>query len=574
MLLAVERVGADVAALTRLMASQPAEVAAHVDIDSATAAIAVRVSALGSNLDQLRLSLLAGLDRATERLDQPVWLPQLQAKLSEAAQAPEDEVGPALAELIATVAGLADGVQAGAAVADALEHMGGRLAAIEAAAAQVAGDARLLVDRVTPLPDRLGAIAVQIDRMTPLARAGDDVGSLLGQLNRVGGGLEVVLARLAGGEDRSATGARVSVEDGGDDEDQRFEAVVDVLAGVTRRQDEVSAAIASVLDQVRGPMGVDAVLDRMEQRERSLAARLDRIDSELRRRTEGPDASAEASPKPDPETARVLRNVAELVERQERTFGARLDRLGAEVRGIADASVPAADAGNAEKAALQAVLSRLNEQEGAIASNLEWVGSRLAEVAAHLVPDEVPAIDTVSEPARDERIDGLVEALTSLDRRQDELSEAIAAVLDHVRRPVADEGAAQRAEEGERYLDARFDRIEAELRQARDAAPDDEAGRALLAAVDSIAANTANLARVVESTAERLELRLTAVEDGLEASARAADQLIASSPSEAEIAALRLAELRAERAHVQARLQEERLLAAQAYDDDAYYDDP
>ncbi len=523
LLLAIERVGADVAALTRLLAAQPAEVAAHVDIDSATAAIGVRVSALGSNLDQLRLSLLAGLDRATERLDQPVWLPQFQAALSEAARAPTEDVGPALAELVNTVAGLTDGVRAGAAVGDALEHVGQRLAAIEAAAAQVAGDARLLVDRVTPLPDRLGAIAVQIDRLTPLARAGGDVGSLLGQLDRVGERLNVAV-----------------------DEDERFEAVVDVLAGVTRRQDEVSAAIASVLDQVRGPMGVDAVLDRMEQRERSLAARLDRIDSELRRRVEGPSAFTEASPKPDTETARALRGVLEVVERQERTVAARLDRLDAELRAIADA-VPAAGARMAEESesgqVLDSLLDRIEQQDRAISSQLEWVGSRLSEVADHLMPAEPPPVDP--SPAL------LLAAV-----------EAAAANTANLAGLV--ESTAER-------LEVRMAAVEDGLGRA-EPPPADTGPASLLAAVEAVAANTANLAGLVESTAERLESRLSAVEEGLDASVRASSQPAVRSPSEAEVAALRLAELRAERAHIQARLQEERLLAAQSYDDDAFED--
>jgi hypothetical protein len=675
-LLAVERVAADVAALSRALAAQPEEVAARLDVDAATAAIGVRVGALGSALDQLRLSMLAALDRATDRLDAPLWLPAVQAALAEVTPPPEGpewlpglhvaiadvgsrldrprwladllaaldeaasrldrprwladlqaavaDVGPrldapawladlqaglaplaadherlqaAVAQLAAVersmaertggepvleaiarldpgerlakveraVADLADGVRAGAAVGDALEDLGHRLAAIEDAAGRVADDARLLVERVAPVPDRLSAIASQVDRITPLARAGDQAGSLFDRLDHVGGSLVEVIALLRA---RGATPV--------DEVEERFEGVVDVLAGVTRRQDQVTAAIASVLDQVRGPKGVDAVLERMEQRERSLAARLDRIDAELRRtHAAGPGSTAEATAKPDTEAARALETVTAMVEQQERVLAFRLDQIEAELQRLREATTGAQ--ADDQGLALEAVLERMDRQEQTVATHLDWVGERLSEVAAHLVP--VAVASDAAANREDERFEAVVERLAAVARRQDDLAAAFAGSSEEARSPVGIAAVFDRMEQRERSLAARLDRIDAELRRVSQgapagagpvtasAAPEGGQDEALAASVESIATTTADLATLIESTADRLDRRLARVESGLGATPTV-PRAAARPTTSPEDAALRLAELRAERAQVQARLQEERLLAAQTWDDE------
>jgi hypothetical protein len=720
MLLAIERVGADVTALGRALASQPEEVAARLDVDAATASIGVRVGALGSALDQLRLSLLASLDRTTERVDAPVWLPSIQAALADigprldepawaaglpdslgelqrsiaalsvelersVADAPgsarvveaiaalgidqrldvlsavvariaedhrldeltttvariadddrldrldqltatvariadddrldqltatvariaddnsldqlsatvariadDDRIdsvlaavaaadpGSRLASLERSVAELADGVRAGAAVGDALEQLGQRLASIEDAAARVADDARILVERVTPVPDRLSAIASQVDRITPLARAGDQAGSLFDRLDQVASGLAELLR------------ARAGSSGGEDGDDERFEGVVDVLSGVTRRQDQVTAAIASVLDQVRGPKGVDAVLERMEQRERSLAARLDRIDGELRRQSVagGERPTDEGTARPDAETTRALETVV-----------LRLDQIDAELRGLRETS--AGDSAGAPL--LKAVLERMQQQERTVGRHLDWVGERLAEVASHLVPDEGRPAEDRLEAVADlvagvaQRQDELASALTALAEdgrdprhvadelaavahRQDELAAAIASLVDQVRGPIAVDAVFDRMEQRERSLAARLDRIDIQLRRRGEGAPTggdqaellpDDAAASLAASVEAIAAVTENLAALVESTTSRLDRRVAGLETTL-GEVRAQPVAPASTPpaASAEDAALRLAKLRAERAEVQARLQEERLLAARAWEDE------
>jgi len=198
-----------------------------------------------------------------------------------------------LDDLVGTLASLAEGVRAGAAVADALEQVGERMAALETTAAQLAEGVRALNERVAPLPQRIGAIAVQVDRLTP------------------------------GG---SPPGRAQSVVFDQEAEDRRLEAVVEVLTGVTRRQDEVAAAIGAVLNQVRGPMGVDAVLGRMEQRERSLAGRLDRIDAELRRSSELPISSSPGSEVGGAERSNsVVEGLVHLSRRQDE-LGVAMDR--------------------------------------------------------------------------------------------------------------------------------------------------------------------------------------------------------------------------------------------------------
>ena len=408
---AVERLGADAAALSHPWAAQPQRVApagdraagADDELRQSLVGLAThveqsleRVATLSSTLEQLRLSVLAGLDRTIDRFDRPAWLPQLQAAITEDRR---------LDELVETVGSLGDGVRATAAIADVLEGVGERLAAFEAAAERVTETVRGLEARVAPLPERLTAVAAQVDRLTPLARAADEAGSLLGQLDRFSEG----------------------------------------LAGVSRGQDEVTAAIASVLDQVRGPMGVDAVLDLMEQRERSLVARLDRIDSELRRRAEQPPgSSAEARPRPD------------------------------------------------ESVALRAALDRLDQQERAVAVQLERVGQRLVEVAgretaggARREAGPTPA----AAAAASEPPGPVIEVLAHLARRQDDLATAI-------------------------------------------------------------------------------DRRLSAIETRLGAAAAAEPRPAPAPSASAQAAARRLAELRAERARVQAHLRDERLLAARSWPDE------
>ena len=337
---AIERVDADVAALSRLMAAQPEEVAARIDVDAATTAVAVRVGALGSALDQLRLSLLAGLQRTIDRLDQPSWLPELHAALRQLSSPRErDELRQDLSELAARVEravvdqpgvlaaiadlaadrrlegltavvnSLSERVGAGAAVADALEYLSERLTAVEATAERVGAGSRALAERLAPLPDQLGAIAAQIDRITPLARVGDEAGSLLGRLDRVSAGLEEVVAQI------SAAGLPLPERaSGADGHDARsFEAVVEALADVTRRQDEVAAVITRVLDQVGRPPDVEAVVNRMEQQERALAGRLDRIDGELRRGRDMPNRSSAGATSDE---GRALRAALDRLEQQ------------------------------------------------------------------------------------------------------------------------------------------------------------------------------------------------------------------------------------------------------------------
>lgn len=331
-LLAVDRLAADVAALGRALAAQPEELAARLDVDAATAAIGVRVGALGAALDQLRLSLLAALDRAADRMDAPTWLPDLQGALGDLRRAlPAAEV-----------------LGAGAAVADALDELG-----------------------------------------------------------------------------------------------ERFEGVIDVLAGVARRQDQVSAAVASVVDQVRGPRTIDAVFDRMEQRERSIAARLDRIDAGLRQR--GSAGAGSSAGVPDPEQRLV--DLLSRIEEREQALAARLDRIDLDLRRLG--------------AGASAVRARAGAGEG----------------------------------------------------------------------------------------------------------PDDGAAGSLATSVEAIATITEGLARLVESTAERLDRRLARVEADL-AAATSPEPDTARTAAVTEDAALRLARLRAERAQVQARLQEERLLAGRTWKDE------
>ena len=824
-LLAVERVQGEVAALSRAVAATPEEVAARLDVDAAAAAIGVRVSALGSALDQLRLSLLAALDRTGDRLesppwladlqsvlvglgrrfDAPVWMPELQGALAglgspgageaQGRQAAAEislalERSPRLEELAATVASLrndsrlddvvravtqlAEGIRTGNEVAEALDHLGERLGAIEAAAAGAAREANALATRVGSVPERLSAIASQVDRITPLARVGDRAGTLFDRLDRVTSGVEEVVGLLQAG----GAGGR----DDEEHDDARFEAVVDVLSGVTRRQDEVTAAVGSMLDQIRSPKGLESVLERGEQRERSLAARLDRIDDELRRLIER--GSLDIAPQ-----ASVLEAVRSTVERQEQELAARLERIDLELRRVGEAAeestggrleelsaavanlgsdsriddvaaavaeladgvragaavadaldglgerlsaieaagdraaqetralaeqvasvperlgviavqvermIPAGRSGDeaetlfgqldrvaagvdqairllsarealaiddrldqlsttvtrlagdpgdrltridqrldglveelreagatgeeeedddrfeglvdvlsgvtrrqddvaaavaemldqvrsptgeatafggagraTEETArmLDTVLDRVQQQEQTIAEHLDWVGDRLAAFAAQLAPGL--AGDGWPE---DEGV-GMAAVLDRMSRRQDELAAAISELVDQGRDPTATNAVFDRMEQRERSLAARLDRIDLELRRRAAAgggdspeAADESVVASLPESVDEVATVTSNLVGLVEDLAARLDHRLSNVEASLSGGRRSPSAAARPSPS-SEVAALRLAEIRAERAQVQARLQEERLLAAEAEDE-------
>jgi len=401
-LLAVERVGADVNALSRALATQPEEVAARLDVDAGTASIVLRVSALGSALDQFRLSLLAAIDRTADRLDAPAWLPDLQAAVdpthhlarleqtiarlandprldAPAADIAVSDPADRLARLEPTVGQLADGVSARVAIADALDQLGGRLASIEDAAVRVAQDAHVLLERVDPVPERLSAIAMQVERIMPPARAGDQAGSLLDHLDRVGARVDEAVSLLRARASRSAEQAR--------DDHTRMGAVIDALGGVSKRQEEVTAAVASAVDQVRGPKGVESVLDRMDHRERLLVARLDHIDNELRRQAAraaepvptGPvswdpaDRSAVQSLVTSVEAmAAVTENLGRLVEATAARLEERLSRVEAAIDQAAAQPAPSEPAGPSAAATLAALrLAELRSERAQVRARLE-----------------------------------------------------------------------------------------------------------------------------------------------------------------------------------------------------------
>ena len=159
--------------------------------------------------------------------------------------------------------------------------------------------------------------------------------------------------------------------------------------------------------------------------------------------------------------------------------------------------------------------------------------------------------------------------LDRMSRRQDELAAAISDLVEQGRGPTATNAVFDRMEQRERSLAARLDRIDLELRRRPESGSGGEDGSeiaTLAASVDEVAVVTSNLAGIVEDLAERLDHRLSSVEASLGDAQRSPAVPRRPSPS-SEVAALRLAELRAERAQVQARLQAERLLAAETRDD-------
>jgi len=701
-----EAARADTASVTGLLAAQPDRLARH--LDDATLAVTTHLDALGGTLDQLRLTFLDVLGRTTDRIDQPAWLPALQERLGELAAPASAGSYPALGEvgakldrlaadprldgLTAAVTDLGQEVRAGSGVADAL---GGRLAAVEAAAAQAGEEARLLIERVTLLPDRLGAIAAQVDRLTPLARAGDEAGSLVGQLDRLNGGLDRVMDRLTAAAEATTGPGPDSPEDG------RLAPIVEALAGVTQRQDEVTSAVAAFLDQAQGPKSVDSVLDRMEQRERSLAARLDRIDASLRTRSPGGPLD-EGAGALDAERSQLLDALLQAVRRQEQTFAdrleqpvwlpalqeqlkslaalagpdlasgaqvpsalgeldAKLNRLAADPRldgltaavtdlgerlpvgsDVADAiealairltAIEAADARAAEEARdltervapvadrLGAIaaqvdrltpLARVGDEAGSLVGQLDRVGAGLDQVMVHLSA----SADTSArrdEGADAERLDGVVEMLTGVARRQDEVTAAVASVLDQAQGPKSVDAVLDRMEQRERSLAARLDRIDAQVRAlgARPAPDANSAGPPLDAVLRRLEEQEQAVARQLDWVGDRLaevaahllptqadesmrsaggpvpDDRLEVVVEALTGIARRQDQLATRfsalaaqrqavpaplPPPAKEAAERRLAELRAERAQVKVRLEQERLLASQAWEDDPIED--
>ncbi|MEJ7764197.1 MAG: hypothetical protein WKF86_01760 [Acidimicrobiales bacterium] len=272
---------------------------------------------------------------------------------------------PRLEDVVAAQSSLAEGVRAGGAVAGALEQMSDRLAALDAVVDRLSRDTEVVARTVAPLPERLGAIAAQIDRAatSPPAPTGHEAGA------------------------------------DGDADDRRLEAVVDVLAGVTRRQDEVATSIGAVLNQVRGPMGVDAVLDRMEQRERALAARLDRIDAELRRQSE---LAGSTSPVSEMGAAERLNSVVEgvvHVSRRQDELAAAIDRRLSAIEGAVNAigsrdRQSASQSTSAEVAALR--LAELRAERARVQAHLQE--ERL--LAAQSFEDEYEN-DEVEDPAAD-----------------------------------------------------------------------------------------------------------------------------------------------------------------------------
>jgi len=535
---------ADFNALARAVAASPEAVAARIDVDGAAAGVARRVDALGSALVQLRLSLLASLERNGARLDEPPWLKSLEATLAELASGDR----PASASV-------------------ASNDLGERLAALEFATGTVAADGRLLVERVGPLPDLLAAMAAQLDRLTPLARSAGDAGSLLGQLTRVSKGLEQVLAHV----DSGAFGARPPAHPEGLDEVVKFQAVLDMLAGVIRRQDQVATAVTSLLEQLNGPTGVVAAITRMAQRERAVDLRLNRIDGGPEARSASPDSRAVEVARPDDD--RVQAAVLQALELQEEAFASRLDRLDATIRALDDQAKAAPPV---PSPTLELVLQRLDQQERTIAMRLEWVGDRLAEVAVHLVtpaePAEEAAEPTGLGPAVEQRLDAVRDVVAGLSRHQEALTANLSRLVAQIPPPPDPSASAV----GSR-LDAVHDVVTGLGRHQE--------------------ALTANLSRLVaqippppDPSVSGVGSRLDAVRDAVAGLGRRQEALTANvarlvaqippppDPSVSAVAARRLEKLRKERVHVQVRLQEERLLAAQStstepLDDDDFDDD-
>jgi len=393
------------------------------------------------------------------------------------------------------------------------DDLGERLAALEFATGTVAADIRLLVERVGPLPDCVAAMAAQIDRITPLARSAGDAGSLLGQLDRVGTRLEQVLSHLGG--DALASGPPARSE--GLDEVVKFQAVLDMLAGVIRRQDQVATAVASVLDQLNGPTSVVTAITRTAQRERTVDLPLDRIDAGTAALSES--RAVEVTRAADD---RLSAAVMKALELQEEAFAGRLDRLDTTIRALADQSRPATPVPGPT---LESVLQRLDQQEQAISRRLEFVGDRLAEVAVHLVAAEEPAEQTGLASGVLERLDAVRDAVTGLSRHQEALPATLARLVAQSPPPSPDPSVSA---VGSR-LDAVRDAVTGLARRQE--------------------ALTANVTRLVAQIPPPPD------------------------PSASAAAARRLEELRNERVRVQVRLQEERLLAAQGWSDDPLDED-
>jgi len=418
---------ADVNKLARVVAASPEAVAARIDVNGAAAGVSRRVDALGSALVQLRLSLLASLERTGARVNEPPWLAPLQ---------------------------------------------------------------------------------------TTLTLSAGDTGSLLGQLARVSTGLEQVLAHL----DRDAFATRAPDRPEDLDDSVKFQAVLDMLAGVIRRQDQVATVVTSLLEHLNGPTGVLSAITRMAQRERAVDLRLDRIDAGPDTRSASPESRAVEVARPDDD--RVQAAVLRALELQEEAFAGRLDRLDATIRTLADQANAAAPGPGPT---LELMLQRLDQQERATARRLEWVGDRLAEVAVHLVtaaepPEQAPE-PTGLGPAVEERLDAVREVVTGLSRHQEALTANLSRLVDQIPPPPDPSASA---------VGSRLDSV-------RDA-------------LDRLArrqeALTANVARLV--------VQIPPPPD----------------PSVSANATRRLEELRNERILVQVRLQEERLLAAQSWSDE------
>jgi len=535
---------ADVNALARAVSASPEAVAARIDVGGAAAGVARRVDALGSALVQLRLSLLASLERTGAKIDEPPWLNSLQATLAELASS----VRPASAGV-------------------ASNDLGERLAAVEFATGTVAADARLLVERVGPLPDRLAAMAAQLDRLTPLARSAGDAGSLLGQLARVSTGLEQVLPHV----DSGAFDAQPAAYPEGLDDVVKFQAVLDMLAGVIRRQDQVATAVTSLLEQLNGPTGVVAAITRMAERERAVGLRLDRIEAGPEARSGSPDSRAVEVARPDDD--RVQAAVLQALELQEEAFVGRLDRLDATIRALDDQAKAAPPAPGPS---LELVLQRLDQQERTMAMRLEWVGDRLAEVAVHLVTAAEPAEEPAEEAAEpsglypdvEQRLEAVGDVVAGLSRHHEALTANLSRLVAQIP-PPPDPSAA--AAVGTR-LDAMHDVVTGLSRHQE--------------------ALTANLSRLVaqippppDPSAAAVGARLDAVRDAVAGLGRRQEALTANvarlvaqipplpDPSVSAVAARRLEKLRNERVRVQIRLQQERLLVAQSTSTDPLDDD-
>jgi hypothetical protein len=267
---------------TRLSAqvdAMPDTIAARLGIEASNAAIGLRIGGLASAIEQAKLAGQAGAEQTRAAIEEPDWLHRLLVRLDAIDRSIHavDEADAAHRQ----------------AVEEQLDELAERLEAIETASRTRDAEAppRALYERLGVLAEQIRTVADVDERTKAILERVDvpsDGGRLVQELQSLADAVAQVLQASALERDRHQSAVdvlRTEIAALGEVPDRLTEigvAIEDIAAAPDDAHAiaEVSNRLLEVMEHLptdATPVSMAAVFDRMEQRDRSIAARLDRL---------------------------------------------------------------------------------------------------------------------------------------------------------------------------------------------------------------------------------------------------------------------------------------------------------